>query len=647
MPAPAAPFPPDAVPDELLRTLLDVLPTAVQLWRPLYALAGGELVDFSLEYLNPAGQQQRRLPGRTLLSFFAPLQAPVILARCRQAFETNTAAHHDFADPAAGADRRCQLVARRSGPLLVVSLTSHAARPDPRGELAGSAVAEVELGELRRAFEQAPVGFAVLRGPRYVIELANPTVCTMWGRSQAQALHTPLFELLPEVAGQGFEELMDGVLATGVPFVAHELPSFIDRQGRRQTVYWSFVYHPLREADGRITGIIMVATDVSEPVEARRQVQHLNDALAATNEELRVANEEGLANYAELRESQQQLLILAQELEARVQDRTAQLLAARTGAEQQRTRLERLFMAAPAAICILSGPELVYELVNPGYQELFAGRELLGRRLAEAFPELAGHDVLHTFRRVYETGRTNREENLLIPFLNPTSGQLQDRYFNFIQQARFDEHGCIDGVVVFGYEVTEQVEARQEIEQQRQVLHSLFMEAPIPIVILAGPEMVYQLVNPAYQQLFPGRELLGKALMDALPELADSPIPALLRQVYGTGTTATAQELPVRLARHHGGPLENIYWTFTCQARRDAHGAVDGVLIFAHDMTDQVRARQGVLESEEKARRPGHRQQRAGPGQHPANAHQRGPGYLRLHRLTRPESAHHQHRRAA
>lgn len=71
--------------------------------------------------------------------------------------------------------------------------------------------------QLQGFFEGAPVAVAILRGPRYVIELANPAVCALWGRSPAQAVGTPLFELLPEVAGQGFEELLDGVLATGVP----------------------------------------------------------------------------------------------------------------------------------------------------------------------------------------------------------------------------------------------------------------------------------------------------------------------------------------------------------------------------------------------------------------------------------------------
>ncbi len=119
------------------------------------------------------------------------------------------------------------------------------------------------------------------------------------------------------------------------------------------------------------------------------------------------------------------------------------------------------------------------------------------------------------------------------------------------------------------------IQARTEAEQQQQRLYSLFTEAPAPIVILDGPELVYQLVNPAYQQIFPGRHLLGKPLLEALPEVAGTPIATVLQDVYQTGETYVAQNLPLQLARQEGGPLEEIYWTFTYQARRNRQNEVD------------------------------------------------------------------------
>ena len=134
------------------------------------------------------------------------------------------------------------------------------------------------------------VAVAIFRGPHYVIELANPAVCAIWGRTVDQVLGKPLFEALLEAAGQGFEELFDGVLATGVPYVATELPSTLDRAGHRDTVYWNFVYQPLVDDAGQRTGVSVVATDVSEQVRARRKLEQFGQELAIAYAGLQVAH---------------------------------------------------------------------------------------------------------------------------------------------------------------------------------------------------------------------------------------------------------------------------------------------------------------------------------------------------------------------
>ncbi|UOG77647.1 ATP-binding protein (plasmid) [Hymenobacter tibetensis] len=116
--------------------------------------------------------------------------------------------------------------------------------------------------------------------------------------------------------------------------------------------------------------------------------------------------------------------------------------------------------------------------------------------------------------------------------------------------------------------------------------------APQPVCVLVGSDFVYELVNPAYQRLAAGRCLLGLPILQALPELATHVIPQLLRQVYSTGETIEGRELLVPLAQEEGGPLAQCYFNFTYQARRDEHGQVDGVVVFAHEVTEQVLARE-------------------------------------------------------
>ncbi|QRN96436.1 PAS domain-containing protein [Archangium violaceum] len=156
------------------------------------------------------------------------------------------------------------------------------------------AEAEHQREWLHSLFMQAPTAIAIFRGPQYVIELANPKICRLWGRRPEQVLGKPLFGALPEAAGQGFEKLLDGVLATGKPYVGTELPVRLARLegGALEDAYFNFVYEPLRDAQGGVEGVIIVASDVTELVQARRRMEALAaEELRATEERLRLATE--------------------------------------------------------------------------------------------------------------------------------------------------------------------------------------------------------------------------------------------------------------------------------------------------------------------------------------------------------------------
>lgn len=139
---------------------------------------------------------------------------------------------------------------------------------------------------LKDIFQQAPVGITILRGPDYIVDLANPGVCEIWGRKQEDVLGMPVLEAIPEVKDQGVRELLDGVYYTGVPFVADELPVMLERGGKLQEVFLNFVYHPMYDVHGAIMGVIAVAIDITEQVNTRLQIEQMNRELLATNADL-------------------------------------------------------------------------------------------------------------------------------------------------------------------------------------------------------------------------------------------------------------------------------------------------------------------------------------------------------------------------
>lgn len=139
-----------------------------------------------------------------------------------------------------------------------------------------------EARRLRQLFEQAPGFIAMLRGPNHVFELTNASYVRFVGR---EVLGKPVREGLPELEGQGFFELLDQVYATGVPFTARrrlvKLASGPDSALDQR--YVSFVYQPVYDASGAVSGIFIEGSDVTEASLAM-------EALEASQAQLREAN---------------------------------------------------------------------------------------------------------------------------------------------------------------------------------------------------------------------------------------------------------------------------------------------------------------------------------------------------------------------
>lgn len=140
-------------------------------------------------------------------------------------------------------------------------------------------VLEAERSHLRRLFQQAPGFIAVLAEPMHIFQLANDAYYTLVGRRDI--LGKPVREALPEIEGQGFYELLDRVLASGEPFVGHAIRVMIDREGDAglEEIFVDFVYQPIVESDGSVSGIFVQGNDVTEQIRSRRELEQLNNKL--------------------------------------------------------------------------------------------------------------------------------------------------------------------------------------------------------------------------------------------------------------------------------------------------------------------------------------------------------------------------------
>jgi PAS domain S-box-containing protein len=143
----------------------------------------------------------------------------------------------------------------------------------------------------RNIIEQSPVAMCVLRGSEFIVEIANERMYEIWGKKETEVLHKPIFIGLPEVKDQGIKELLEKVYITGERFMASDYSVQLTRGGKLETIYVNFVYQALKENDGNISGIVVVAIDVTDHVKARHEIEFLqqqkDDFLGIASHELK------------------------------------------------------------------------------------------------------------------------------------------------------------------------------------------------------------------------------------------------------------------------------------------------------------------------------------------------------------------------
>jgi PAS domain S-box-containing protein len=134
----------------------------------------------------------------------------------------------------------------------------------------------MQLDDLKSVFRQAPSFFAVLEGPDHVLTWANDAYFALAGRSDA-IIGKPLLDALPELKGQGFEELLDEVFTTGLPHIGHEVPVKVRRHedGELEEAFVDFIYYPSVGPDGARSGVVVHGSVVTEKVRAQQELQLL------------------------------------------------------------------------------------------------------------------------------------------------------------------------------------------------------------------------------------------------------------------------------------------------------------------------------------------------------------------------------------
>ena len=275
-----------------------------------------------------------------------------------------------------------------------------------------------EMADLTRAFDwsKTPVG-PIDRWPEVLLTAVNTLLNSRhpmflwWGEDLIQFYNDSYRQSLgadkhPKALGQKGADCwpeiwpiifpqIDAVMTRGEASWHENQLVPINRNGVLEDVYWTYGYSPVYISGGKIGGTLVVCTETTATVLAKR------------------------------------------------------------GLQREMERLADLFEQAPAFFAVMSGPEHVFEMTNGPYQQLIGHRSILGKPVREGVPEAEAQGFLALLDRVYRTGEPYVGRGIPIELARTPDHPLELRYLDFVYQPKREPDGSVSGIIVLGVDVTD------------------------------------------------------------------------------------------------------------------------------------------------------------------------------------------------
>ena len=363
----------------------------------------------------------------------------------------------------------------------------------------------------------------------------NDAFIPILGRKHPAALGEPALEVWSE-AREDLAPLFDRVFA-GHAVHMGDINLMLDRRGRAEETHFAFSYTPAYDESGAVAGLFGACIETTEQVLAER---------------------------------------------ARADE-----------AERQR----RLFEQAPSFMCIMRGPDHVFEFVNNAHKQLFQSEDWVGRPVRDAFPDIEGQGYFELLDQVYASGRRYIARAAPVQDRRQRNGPAEVRLLDFIYEPMTDAAGQVTGIFCEGIDVTDSLRTEQALRESEERFREVADAAPV-LMWISDTSSGCTWFNK------PWLDFTGRRMEQELGHgWADSVHPDDRDRVLASYAEAFERRMPLRrdyrLLRHDGA------WRIvdsTGVPRFAGDGRFLGYVGSCADVTDQRAAEQALRRSEEQLR---------------------------------------------
>ncbi|MBB4708812.1 hybrid sensor histidine kinase/response regulator [Xanthomonas arboricola] len=258
-----------------------------------------------------------------------------------------------------------------------------------------------------------------------------------------------------------------------------------------------------------------------------------------------------------------------------------------------------LMLSSPESMYVVWGDALTF-FYNDAYTPILGPRQphALGAPLRELWA-----DAWEAVRAPIEAafaGRASRFEE--VPIGMNRYGTPEDTWWTFSFSPIYLDDGRVGGAFCVTNEVTDRKVAQNRLADEHERLIRLFEQAPMFMAFLSGPQHRVEFANPCYSRLIGHRDVIGKPLAEALPDLVEQGHLHRLDEVYQSGRAYAANALAYNVQAAPGGPVERRLLDLVYQPIAGADGTVSGIFVQGLDITDRIGLERAVREAEVRNR---------------------------------------------